>query len=90
MDMNHLELVSSIARVAHEVQRAYDQAVGAEELPPRWLELEPRARSAQQLRVITCLKAGSMEAPVEDLPRSEQERVRDAIFQGVVNAIYQR
>jgi hypothetical protein len=89
MDMKHLELVTEIARVVHETQRAYDKAIGTVVAPP-WREASVQQRSAAQLVVITCLKAGDVEAPHDDVDRTEPERIRDAITQGVVNAIYQR
>jgi hypothetical protein len=89
MDMKHLELVTEIARVVHETQRAYDKAIGREPLPP-WREATTVQRASAQCVVITCLKAGDMEAPHDDVDRTEPERIRDAITQGVVNAIYQR
>ena len=89
MDMKHLELVTEIARVVHETQRAYDKAIGRDVAPP-WRHASMEQRSAAQLTVITCLKAGDQEAPHDDLERDEPERIRDAITQGVVNAIYQR
>jgi hypothetical protein len=89
MDMKHLELVTEIARVVHETQRAYDKAIGREPAKS-WRECDAGQRAAAQLVVITCLQAGDQEAPHSDLDRSEPERIRDAITQGVVNAIYQR
>ena len=71
---------SSAARQAAEISAALDDWEGVDEAVARWLELEPEAQSAYQLRVIAELRRGRAESAVARfrtglLPRLDAEAV---------------